>query len=103
MQKKSSAVVQASRTPLIVRASENRRNGNYALSQDFSRTIDIRQEHIEGPNPLLEPADNLAPFFAGENLGQQIAEPGVLVFAGWDFKRNSKLTQRRVQPLFQFP
>jgi hypothetical protein len=103
MQKMAAARVQTGRASLVVRTSKHGWNRNHALPQNFSLAIHIRQEHVERANPLLETAHNLAPFITRENLWQQIAEPGVVVFAGREFEGDSKFSKRRVQPFFEFP
>jgi hypothetical protein len=103
MQKMSSAPAKTGCASLVARTSENSLNRNDSLPQNFSWAVYVRQEHVERAQPLLKPTLNLVPFIAGENLWQQIAEPGVVMFARRDFERDSKFAQRRVQPFFEFP
>ena len=91
------------RASLVVRASENSLNRDHTFPENFSLAIDVGQEHVKGPNTLLEPAHNLAPFAGRENLWQQIAKPGVVVFAGREFESDSKFSKCCVQPFFKFP
>jgi hypothetical protein len=103
MQKMSATKSKTDRTSLVVLASQNDRNGNDSLPQDLSGTVDVFEKHLERANPLLEPTHHLAPFVACENLGQQIAEPGIVVSTRGEFERHSEFTKRRVHPFFEFP
>src|SRR5580704_11511449 len=103
MQKISSAWAQTSRASLVIRTPENSRDRNHSLPQNFSLAVHIRQEHVECADPLFKTARDLIPFIVCKNLRQQIAEPGVVVFAGRQLERDPKFSKCRVQPFFEFP
>ena len=97
MQKMATGWRQICRTSVEVRTSEDKRNWENASPQNLSFAIDIRQKSIKRPNPLLEPAYNLIPLVTCKNLRQQIAEPGIAMIVGREFKCNSQFPESCIQ------
>src|SRR5262249_40533596 len=94
---------QAGRASLEVRASQNSRDRDKALSQNFSVAVHVFQKDVECAKPLLEAANNLPPFIARENLRQQVTEPRIMMIPGRKLERDAQFSQRRIQSFLQFP
>ena len=59
-------------------AAEDGRDRNRTVEEDFFLRINIGKEHLEGAQALADSCGQGRPLGGGENLGEQVAEPGAL-------------------------